>query len=1102
MNCAKKTRHTFSFAHINQHIMKHFFTFLSLLALLLIVNVGWGQTNPAAQSLPYSQNFDALAHSSTTYPAGWQGWTISTSPGSSFNTAAPTADRALTASSTAATNSGNVHNYNSKIGFLNTGSLDLSITLAINTIGKESVSVSYEVMTIRNPYDGGSNTRINELTLQYRIGTSGAFTNLTGIEYQNNTSTQTTAITTPQNLSTRNITLPSACNNQAVVQLRWVSREVSGVGSRPSFAVDNISITADDIATPLINVSPTSLAGFTYIQGSGPSIAQSFTISGTNLTDNISIAASTNYEISLSEGSGYMSPINLTHIGGSVGTTTIYVRLKAGLSAGTYNSEVITASSNDASDKTVTCSGNVTLPPQYFRSKASNNWSNTDAWQSSSDGNTWEDATNTPTSNDFTITIRNGHTITINASVTLDEVVIESGGILSYTAGTLTVANGTGHDIQINDGGIFALSLASTPPSFNTDATCLISTGGVLRVTATGLTGNGAGVNLSNFIYQSASILEYTSTSTFIANGVTFFPNADVSTIPIFRITALTASPGGTNNTVINGIVEANSSFTWTGTGTKTFRNGIRGTGTMTQGTNGQWIISGSTAELNGSGALSLGTNGLVINSGSTVTASSTKSISDGTVTNNGILNVTSDGALSMSALTNSATGAVNITGSLTVEGTLSNSGTLIIKSNATGTGSLIHSSSGVSATVERYVVGHANVAADGWHLMGSPVATFDINGSSFDPGANDDLYSWDEATNTWLNHKAGNPTQIVPGTGYLVAYENTATKSFTGNLNVSNVSVSGLTHNASQGKGWHLLGNPFASALEWNKTGGSWALTNIAATAKVWNSGSKAYDDIDANGIIPAAQGFFVQVNESTTGSLTIPAAARAHSGTAWYKSTTPRILLSASPADGSSKQESQIRIEPEATTGFDFYHDSRFLEGYAPKFYSVSGGEMLSTNALPQLQDGTSIPFGFVKNQHNAFVIRLEENMPATDIYLKDLKLNLAHHLSQQTEYYFTAAEGDEPNRFLLHFGVVGITEKPSKPALHASVAAGQLHLLNLHGTAQLDIFDLSGRLLQQHKVVANGKQSVPLALPAGVYVVLATGETNSEAVKVIVQ
>lgn len=522
----------------------------------------------------------------------------------------------------------------------------------------------------------------------------------------------------------------------------------------------------------------------------------------------------------------------------------------------------------------------------------------------------------------------------------------------------------------------------------------------------------------------------------------------------------------------------------------------------MTQGTNGQWIISGSTAELNGSGALSLGTNGLVINSGSTVTASSTKSISDGTVTNNGILNVTSDGALSMSALTNSATGAVNITGSLTVEGTLSNSGTLIIKSNATGTGSLIHSSSGVSATVERYVVGHANVAADGWHLMGSPVATFDINGSSFDPGANDDLYSWDEATNTWLNHKAGNPTQIVPGTGYLVAYENTATKSFTGNLNVSNVSVSGLTHNASQGKGWHLLGNPFASALEWNKTGGSWALTNIAATAKVWNSGSKAYDDIDANGIIPAAQGFFVQVNESTTGSLTIPAAARAHSGTAWYKSTTPRILLSASPADGSSKQESQIRIEPEATTGFDFYHDSRFLEGYAPKFYSVSGGEMLSTNALPQLQDGTSIPFGFVKNQHNAFVIRLEENMPATDIYLKDLKLNLAHHLSQQTEYYFTAAEGDEPNRFLLHFGVVGITEKPSKPALHASVAAGQLHLLNLHGTAQLDIFDLSGRLLQQHKVVANGKQSVPLALPAGVYVVLATGETNSEAVKVIVQ
>lgn len=214
----------------------------AVLLIMLTSIQGWGQTNPTAQAIPYSQNFDGLAHTSTTYPDGWQGWTISTSPGSSFNTAAPTADRSLIASSTAATNSGNVHNYNGKIGFLNSSSLDLTIVLAINTTGKSNIKVSYDIMTIRNPYDGSSNTRINEVTLQYRIGTSGTFTNLTGVEYQNNTTTQTTAITTPQKLESKSITLPDACNNQSVVQLRWASRQVSGSGSRPSFAVDNISV--------------------------------------------------------------------------------------------------------------------------------------------------------------------------------------------------------------------------------------------------------------------------------------------------------------------------------------------------------------------------------------------------------------------------------------------------------------------------------------------------------------------------------------------------------------------------------------------------------------------------------------------------------------------------------------------------------------------------------------------------------------------------------------------------------------------------------------------------------------------------------------------
>lgn len=214
-----------------------------LSSVLLSENLLRAQTNPTAQTVPYTQDFSALAATSTTYPAGWQGWQLSTGGAStSFRTTAPTANINMTASGTASNNAGGIYNYNGKIGFLQSGSTDPSICLAINTTGSNGITVNYDVMTIRNPYDGSSNTRINEITLQYRIGTTGTFTTITGIEYQNNTTIQTTAVTTPQNLQSKSYVLPSACDNQSVVQLRWAARDVTGSGARASFALDNISI--------------------------------------------------------------------------------------------------------------------------------------------------------------------------------------------------------------------------------------------------------------------------------------------------------------------------------------------------------------------------------------------------------------------------------------------------------------------------------------------------------------------------------------------------------------------------------------------------------------------------------------------------------------------------------------------------------------------------------------------------------------------------------------------------------------------------------------------------------------------------------------------
>ena len=57
---------------------------LLVLFALLAIGALVGQTNPTAQAIPYTQDFSALDHAGTTYPAGLQGWTVSTAPGATF----------------------------------------------------------------------------------------------------------------------------------------------------------------------------------------------------------------------------------------------------------------------------------------------------------------------------------------------------------------------------------------------------------------------------------------------------------------------------------------------------------------------------------------------------------------------------------------------------------------------------------------------------------------------------------------------------------------------------------------------------------------------------------------------------------------------------------------------------------------------------------------------------------------------------------------------------------------------------------------------------------------------------------------------------------
>ena len=110
---------------------------------------------------------------------------------------------------------------------------------------------------------------------------------------------------------------------------------------------------------PSISATPTSLSTFTYVEGNGPSAAQTISVSGSNLTHDIVVAVDDDYEISTSQNSGYSDEVTLNASEGTVSATNVYVRLKAELAKGSHDG-IIIISSEDANDVEIDLSGSVT----------------------------------------------------------------------------------------------------------------------------------------------------------------------------------------------------------------------------------------------------------------------------------------------------------------------------------------------------------------------------------------------------------------------------------------------------------------------------------------------------------------------------------------------------------------------------------------------------------------------------------------------------------------------------------------------------------------------------------------------------------------------
>jgi hypothetical protein len=229
----------------------------------------------------------------------------------------------------------------------------------VSTTSLQTIVVNWDAATQARISAG----RINELLLQYRVGTSGVFTSVASSGYQNANTSTINSGTGATDVTAKSVTLPSACDNQAVVQLRWIVRDVTGSGNRPSFSIDNVSVSGSALTTPSIVVSPTSLSGFSTSSGT-VSASQSYTLSGSNLSPasgNLTVTAPSDYEVSTNNLT-FSSSVNVAYTGGTLAATSIFVRIASSAGAGSPSGNVTNAGGG-ASTQNVAVSGLVCPAP-------------------------------------------------------------------------------------------------------------------------------------------------------------------------------------------------------------------------------------------------------------------------------------------------------------------------------------------------------------------------------------------------------------------------------------------------------------------------------------------------------------------------------------------------------------------------------------------------------------------------------------------------------------------------------------------------------------------------------------------------------------------
>jgi subtilisin-like proprotein convertase family protein len=296
-----------------------------------------------------------------------------------------------------------------------------------------------------------------------------------------------------------------------------------------------------------------------------------------------------------------------------------------------------------------------------------------------------------------------------------------------------------------------------------------------------------------------------------------------------------------------------------------------------------------------------------------------------------------------------------------------------------------------------------------------------------------------------------------------------------------------------SLGKGYNLLGNPYASPIDadrflydnettigalyfWTHTvpasGGVYPVNNFASYTTLGGTASAA-GGVTPNGKIQTGQGFYVRTFDFGVANFSNFQRLNASTSTQFYRTEEAqevekhRIWLNLNDVNNNYNQI-LIGYMDGATNAVDNMIDGLILDDSNSVIYSTINSDkyVIQGKSLP-FSDEDIVPLGFKAVTAGVYSLSLENIdglFIAQDVFLKDMYTNILHDI-KQSEYQFSTQEGTFDDRFELVYksGVLSSNDVINSNDVLVYTQNNQIQISSSkENILSVSIFDVLGRTI----------------------------------------